>query len=100
MDNALDVAPTDRTASHRRSTTCVAARLDAGDAGEVVVYGTVLPWNGDVGPDKGSPAKGWEEFPRAGTGQGREWASLRERSPEATLIVEAGKAWHRADVWW
>lgn len=66
---------------------CVAVRLDAGDAGEVIVYGTVLPWNGDVGPGKDSAAKGWEEFPRVVPGQGREWASLRERFPEATLIV-------------
>lgn len=29
---------------------CVAARLDAGAAGEFIVYGTVLPWNGDAGP--------------------------------------------------
>ena len=72
------------TADPRR---CVAARLDAGDAGEVIVYGTVLPWNGDVGPVRDSPAKGWEEFPRVVPGQGREWASLRERFPEATLIV-------------
>ena len=66
---------------------CVAARLDAGDAGEVILYGTVLPWNGDVGPVKDSPARGWEEFPRVVSGQGREWLSLRERFPEATLIV-------------
>lgn len=66
---------------------CVAARLDAGAAGEIVVYGTVLPWNGDVGPDSDRPAKGWEEFPRVVTGQGREWASLRKRYPEATLVV-------------
>ena len=51
------------------------------------MYGTVLPWNGDVGPVKDRPAKGWEEFPRVVSGQGREWLSLRERFPEATLIV-------------
>ena len=51
------------------------------------MYGTVLPWNGDVGPVKDLPAKGWEEFPRVVPAQGREWASLRQRFPEATLIV-------------
>lgn len=66
---------------------CVAARLDAGDEGEVIVYGTVLPWNGDVGPDKDNPAKGWDEFPRVVTGQGQEWLSLRQRFPDVTLIV-------------
>ena len=32
--------------------------VDAGVAREVIVYGTVLPWNGDVGPVEDSPAKG------------------------------------------
>jgi endonuclease/exonuclease/phosphatase family metal-dependent hydrolase len=72
------------TADTRR---CVAARLDAGDGGEVIVYGTVLPWNGDVGPVKERPARGWEEFPRVVSGQGQEWLSLRERFPKSTLIV-------------
>ncbi len=66
---------------------CVAARLDGGDAGEVIVYGTVLPWNGDAGPDIDNPAKGWDEFRRVVPDQGREWLALRERFPEATLIV-------------
>jgi endonuclease/exonuclease/phosphatase family metal-dependent hydrolase len=51
------------------------------------VYGTVLPWNGDVGPVADRPAKGWEEFHRVVPGQGREWKALRERFREATLIV-------------
>ena len=64
---------------------CVAVRLDAGDAGEVVVYGTVLPWNGDVGADPKRPARGWEEFPRVVGVQGRDWTSLRTRHPSAAL---------------
>jgi hypothetical protein len=66
---------------------CVAARLDAGDLGEVIVYGTVLPWNGDVGPVGDIPAKGWDEFRRVVPIQGQEWLSLRARFPEATLVV-------------
>jgi len=66
---------------------CVAARLDAGHAGELVVYGTVLPWNGDTGPDETRPARGWEEFHRVVPRQGDEWASLRMRWPDATLVV-------------
>jgi Endonuclease/Exonuclease/phosphatase family len=66
---------------------CVATRLDAGMAGEVVVYGTVLPWNGDAGPDATQPARGWDEFHRVVPEQGREWATLRNRYPGATLIV-------------
>lgn len=72
------------TADPRR---CVAARLDAGDAGELIVYGTVLPWNGDTGPDPIQPARGWDEFHRVVPAQGQEWASLRDRHPWATLVV-------------
>ena len=65
----------------------MAARLDGGESGELIVYGTVLPWNGDVGPDRHSPAKGWDEFRRVVPAQGAEWAELRKRFPEATLVV-------------
>lgn len=65
----------------------VAARLDAGADGELVVYATVLPWNGDTGPDAAHPARGWEEFRRVVPLQAAEWAALRERYPEATLVV-------------
>lgn len=65
---------------------CVAARLDAGEAGELVVYGTVLPWNGDAGPDAAT-ARGWDEFRRVVPEQGREWVALRESYPAATLVV-------------
>lgn len=72
------------TADPRR---CVAVRLDAGNAGELIVYGTVLPWNGDVGPDATRPARGWNEFHRVVPDQGQEWTSLRNRYPAATLVV-------------
>ena len=62
-------------------------RLDAGKAGELIVYGTVLPWNGDAGPDTTQPARGWDEFHRVVPEQGREWASLRARFSDATLVV-------------
>lgn len=66
---------------------CVAVRLDGGAAGEVVVYGTVLPWNTDAGPDPERPAKGWSEFYRVAPVQAAEWRVLRRRHPEATLVV-------------
>jgi endonuclease/exonuclease/phosphatase family protein len=66
---------------------CVAVRLDAGEAGEVIVYGTVLPWNGDTGPDAMRPARGWDEFHRVVPEQGQEWARLRRDNPSATLVV-------------
>ena len=55
--------------------------------GEVVVYGTVLPWNGDVGPDATRRARGWDEFHRVPPEQGAEWVALRDRYPSATLVV-------------
>ena len=72
------------TADPRR---CVAARLDAGEAGELIVYGTVLPWNGDTGPEVTRTAHGWDEFHRVVPEQGREWARLRRDNPCATLVV-------------
>ena len=81
---SLPVIETLSTGDPRR---CVAARLDAGDAGELVVYGTVLPWNGDTGPERTEPARGWDEFHRVVPEQGQEWASLRERYPSATLVI-------------
>ncbi len=66
---------------------CVAARLDTGDAGDLVVFGTVLPWNGDVGPAEDQQGRGWDEFDRIVSDEGREWARLRKRFPEATLVV-------------
>jgi hypothetical protein len=66
---------------------CVAVRLDAGEAGELIVYGTVLPWNSDAGPDPARPARGWDEFHRVVPQQGREWTSLRDLNPRATFVV-------------
>jgi len=53
----------------------------------VVVYGTVLPWQHDAGPDKAHPAPGWAEFARVVLEQGAEWLELRTRFPDATLVV-------------
>ena len=71
---------------------CVAVRLDGGAAGELLVYGTVLPWqhDSDQGPNPQRPVKGWAEFARVITEQGQEWLSLRNRHPEATLVLRTG----------
>jgi endonuclease/exonuclease/phosphatase family metal-dependent hydrolase len=66
---------------------CVAMHLDGGSEGTFIVYGTVLPWQHDPGPDPERPAKAWAEFPRITAAQGEEWRALRERHPDATLIV-------------
>jgi endonuclease/exonuclease/phosphatase family metal-dependent hydrolase len=66
---------------------CVAVRLDGGPHGELVVYGTVLPWNGDAGPSVAAPARGWSEFYRVVPEQVGEWDRLRRRFPDSTLVV-------------
>lgn len=51
----------------------------------VVIYGTVLPWQHDAGPSGQAP--GWTEFARVAPLQGEEWASLRAEHPDAVVIV-------------
>lgn len=82
--SALRVLERLETSDPRRS---VCVRLDGGEVGEVIVFGTVLPWNGDIGPDPARPARGWSEFHRVVPEQGREWMDLRRAHPAATLIV-------------
>jgi hypothetical protein len=52
---------------------------------EVIVYGTVLPWQFDAGPSGDAP--GWTEFARVAPLQGEEWAILRAQHPNAVVIV-------------
>ena len=63
----------------------VAALLDT-PAGRVAVYGTVLPWHTDVGPD-GGPTKNWTEQDRVLPLQLAEWRRMQERFPDAALVV-------------
>ena len=65
----------------------VAARLELAPGQDLIVYGTVLPWNGDAGPDKSRQAKGWAEFDRVVPEQGKEWTALRQSNPDSTLVV-------------
>jgi endonuclease/exonuclease/phosphatase family metal-dependent hydrolase len=67
---------------------CVAVRLDGGSAaGDVIIYGTVLPWYNDAGPDAAQRAKGWSEFYRVTPEQGADWKQLRISYPASSLIV-------------
>lgn len=59
----------------------------AGADGPVCVFGTVLPWLNDKGPDAANPAPGWAEFARVTPLQGAEWRRLRALDPAATLVV-------------
>lgn len=53
--------------------------------GDLVVFGTVLPWHSDVGPE--GTARVWTEFYRVVPEQGREWATLRAAHPHASFCV-------------
>jgi hypothetical protein len=55
--------------------------------GPLIVYGTVLPWGGDPGPDATCPAKGWSEMDRLLPLQLAEWRRLRDAHPEVPLVV-------------
>lgn len=58
----------------------VIARVNLGEAGDLLVYGTVLPWKGDQIP-------GWSEHHRVIPKQCAEWLELRKTYPETLLCV-------------
>ena len=60
----------------------VAVELD----GDLIVYGTVLPWHSDSGPSE-SKQVNWSEYRRVVPIQGAEWRALRQQHPGHTLIV-------------
>lgn len=55
--------------------------------GSLIVYGTVLPWHSDLGPDPGNPAKAWKEQDRVLSMQIAEWRRLSERFPGLPLVI-------------
>ncbi|MDT4929987.1 MAG: hypothetical protein QOF92_2854 [Pseudonocardiales bacterium] len=57
------------------------------DDGPMCVFGSVLPWQHDVGPDPADPAPGWAEFYRVTPLQGAEWRRLRALEPASILAV-------------
>jgi hypothetical protein len=68
----------------------VATRLRA-PHGEVVVFGTVLPWHSDRGDTPSEvPPRNWEEHHRVVSRQGAEWARLRSAHPDADLCAMGG----------
>jgi endonuclease/exonuclease/phosphatase family metal-dependent hydrolase len=54
--------------------------------GDIIVYGTVLPWHTDSGPS-GTGQVNWSEFRRVVPVQGAEWLRLRKRYPSHDLVV-------------
>lgn len=61
-----------------------AAIVDAA-TGPLLVYGTVMPWHSDPGPD--GTAKNWTEHHRVIPEQGEEWHRLLEAHPGVRLVV-------------
>jgi hypothetical protein len=73
-----------QTADRNRST----AALVSTAIGQVLVFGTVLPWHADVGePPRDPLPRAWQEHYRVLKEQAREWAQLRESYPDAMLCV-------------
>lgn len=68
-----------------RDTVRTAAALYEGPAGPILVYGTVLPWHADRGPD--GRARNWTEHHRVIPEQAAECAELAAGYPTATLCV-------------
>lgn len=66
-------------------TRTVAARLDH-PVGDVVVYGTVLPWHTDRGPHDG-PVRNWSEQDRVLPLQLAEWRAMRDRLGTRPLVI-------------
>jgi endonuclease/exonuclease/phosphatase family metal-dependent hydrolase len=54
--------------------------------GDLLVYGTVLPWHSDPGPSDRKKVN-WSEYRRVVPIQGAEWLALRKQHPEHTLMV-------------
>lgn len=63
---------------------CVAGRLEDSPFGELIVYGTVLPWTNDW---RGIPAGNGQAYEAALDLQKQDWLRLAREFPNATLIV-------------
>ncbi len=65
------------------------AALVASPLGALVVYGTVLPWHSDRGPERDAATRvpNWSEFNRVAPLQAAEWAALADARPDAHLCV-------------
>ena len=65
-------------------TRCAAGIIQNSPFGELMVYGTVLPWSNDW---RGIPGVNGQAFEAALDLQKRDWLALKEKFPNATLIL-------------
>lgn len=75
---------------------CASGRIPNSPFGELILYGTVLPWTNSW---RGIPGAGGQAFEAALDVQKRDWLSLKEEFPMATLVVAGDfnqdlAAWH------
>jgi hypothetical protein len=63
------------------------AAVIAGPGIPLLVFGTVLPWHSDPGPEEGVKAPSWSEHYRVIREQDEEWSALRDSNPELALCV-------------
>lgn len=78
--------------AHRRGTLPVRIMTPGGD---VIVFGTVIPWAYERSDDAGRPARMWEVHLAEIARQSDDWAVLRERYPDTPLIVAGDFNQHR-----
>ena len=53
--------------------------------GDVIVYGTIITWRDDKGPNKTSPP--WSEHMKSISDHGNDWRSIQDKLPGIPLIV-------------
>ena len=63
---------------------CVAGRVATSEFGEIVLYGTVLPWNTDL---RAKASSSYQVFAEELEVQKSDWVKIQRDFPKATLIV-------------
>lgn len=63
---------------------CIAGKIEHADLGEIILFGTVLPWNSDP---RAKESSSYEAFTEALYVQKSDWLRIRREFPKATLIV-------------
>ena len=63
---------------------CVAGRVEHDALGEIILYGTVLPWNSDLRAKESSSYQAYQEALKA---QESDWFRIRRDFPKATVII-------------
>ena len=63
---------------------CVAGRIEHNVLGEIILYGTVLPWNNDLRVKESSSFQAYQEALEV---QKSDWLRIQRDFPQATLII-------------